>query len=101
MRHIPSILSIPDGLTKALGWILHSRHMRRMMAHFTAEALHRTFAQKFFAHPNAMIRSSSKENKLEDFSADKNGRIRWNFRRRHPVKVRQEKKKAFRTICEE
>ena len=26
MRHIPGILSIPDGLIKALGWILHSRH---------------------------------------------------------------------------
>ena len=34
MRHIPGILSIPDGLTKALGWILHSRHARRMMGHF-------------------------------------------------------------------
>ena len=34
MRHIPGILSIPDGLTKALGWVLHSRHARRMMGHF-------------------------------------------------------------------
>ena len=34
MRHIPGIISIPDGLTKALGWILHSRHARRMMGHF-------------------------------------------------------------------
>ena len=34
LRHIPGILSIPDGLTKALGWVLHSRHARRMMGHF-------------------------------------------------------------------
>ena len=40
MRHIPGILSIPgDGLTKALGWILHSRHARRMMGHFVASIL--------------------------------------------------------------
>ena len=36
LRHIPGIISIPDGLTKALGWILHSRHARRMMGHFIA-----------------------------------------------------------------
>ena len=34
MQHIPGIISVPDGLTKALGWILHSRHARRMMGHF-------------------------------------------------------------------
>ena len=34
MHHIPGIINIPDGLTKALGWILHSRHARRMMGHF-------------------------------------------------------------------
>ena len=34
MRHIPGILSVSDGLTKALGWVLHSRHARRMMGHF-------------------------------------------------------------------
>ena len=34
MQHIPGILSIPNGLTKALGWVLHSRHARRMMGHF-------------------------------------------------------------------
>ena len=34
MRHIPGILSISDGLTKALGWVLHSRHARRMVGHF-------------------------------------------------------------------
>ena len=39
MRHIPGIISIPDGLTKALGWILHSRHARRMMGHFIAPIL--------------------------------------------------------------
>ena len=39
MRHIPGIISIPDGLTKALGWILHSRHARRMMGHFIKSIL--------------------------------------------------------------
>ena len=34
MQPIPSIFSIPDGLTKALGWVLHSRHALRMMGHF-------------------------------------------------------------------
>ena len=34
MRHIPGILCIPDGLTKALGWVLHSHHARCMMGHF-------------------------------------------------------------------
>ena len=26
MRHIPDVVSIPDGLTKALGWVIHSCH---------------------------------------------------------------------------
>lgn len=26
MRHIPRMFSIPDRLTKALGWVLHSSH---------------------------------------------------------------------------
>ena len=34
MRHIPGILSIPDGLTKALGWVLHSHYAGRVMGHF-------------------------------------------------------------------
>ena len=34
MRPIPGILSIPDGLTKALGWVLPSYHARHMMGHF-------------------------------------------------------------------
>ena len=34
MRHISGILSIPDGLTKALGWVLDSGHARCMMGHF-------------------------------------------------------------------
>ena len=39
MRHIPGSLSIPDELTKALGWmlhgwVLHSCHARCMMGHF-------------------------------------------------------------------
>ena len=33
MRHIPGILSPPDSLTKPLGWVLHSRHSRRLMGH--------------------------------------------------------------------
>ena len=34
MRHIPGILSIPDGLTKALRCVLCSRHMRCMIGYF-------------------------------------------------------------------
>ena len=34
MRHIPGVISPPDDLTKPLGWILHSRHCRRMMGHY-------------------------------------------------------------------
>ena len=34
MKHIPGIINPPDDLTKPLGWILHSRHARRMMGHF-------------------------------------------------------------------
>ena len=33
MEHIPGIICPPDALTKALGWILHHRHVRRLMGH--------------------------------------------------------------------
>ena len=33
MKHIPGIISPPDSLTKPLGWVLHSRHSRRLMGH--------------------------------------------------------------------
>ena len=36
MQHIAGVLSIPDDLAKALGWILHLRHAWRMMSHFIA-----------------------------------------------------------------
>jgi hypothetical protein len=34
LEHIPGVISPPDALTKALGWVLHSRHVRRMMGHY-------------------------------------------------------------------
>ena len=34
MKHIPGILNPSDDLTKPLGWVLHSRHCRRIMGHF-------------------------------------------------------------------
>ena len=34
MQHCPGILNISDDLTKALGWVLHSRHARRGMGHY-------------------------------------------------------------------
>jgi Reverse transcriptase (RNA-dependent DNA polymerase) len=34
LAHIPGIINIADSLTKALGWILHNRHVRRAMGHF-------------------------------------------------------------------
>ena len=34
MQHIPGVPSVPDGLAKALGWVLHFRHAQRMMGHF-------------------------------------------------------------------
>ena len=34
MKHIPGVLNPSDDLTKPLGWVLHSRHARRMMGHF-------------------------------------------------------------------
>ena len=34
LRHIPGILNPSDDLTKPLGWVLHSRHARRLMGHY-------------------------------------------------------------------
>ena len=34
MKHIKGILNPSDDLTKPLGWVLHSRHCRRMMGHY-------------------------------------------------------------------
>jgi len=34
MRHIPGIINPSDDLTKPVGWVLHSRHSRRIMGHF-------------------------------------------------------------------
>jgi hypothetical protein len=34
LAHIPGCVNPADQQTKALGWILHSRHARRAMGHF-------------------------------------------------------------------
>jgi hypothetical protein len=34
LRHIPGVINPSDAGTKALGWILHHRHVRRSMGHF-------------------------------------------------------------------
>jgi hypothetical protein len=34
LSYIPGIINIANALTKALGWILHNRHVRRAMGHF-------------------------------------------------------------------
>jgi len=34
LRHIPDIINPAEDLTKALGWVLHSRHARHFMGHF-------------------------------------------------------------------
>jgi hypothetical protein len=34
MSHIAGILNPSDDLTKPLGWVLHSRHCRRIMGHY-------------------------------------------------------------------
>ena len=33
MKYIPGVINSSDGLTKPLGWVLHSRHARRGMGH--------------------------------------------------------------------
>ena len=35
MFHIPGIINPSDDLTKPLGWVLHGRHSRRLMGHYT------------------------------------------------------------------
>ena len=34
LRHCPGVINASDDLTKALGWVLHSRHARRSMGHY-------------------------------------------------------------------
>jgi len=34
MRHVSGILNPADDETKALSWMLHSRHSRRAMGHY-------------------------------------------------------------------
>ena len=34
LRHIPGVINPADDLTKPLGWVLHSRHARRIMGHY-------------------------------------------------------------------
>ena len=34
-KHILGILNASDDLTKPLGWVLHSRHARRIMGHYS------------------------------------------------------------------
>ena len=34
MVHLPGAMNSSDGMTKALSWVLHSRHARRGMGHF-------------------------------------------------------------------
>ena len=40
LKHIPGIINPSDALTKAVGWMLHARHVRFLMGHqgFTMEA---------------------------------------------------------------
>jgi hypothetical protein len=33
LAHIPGVINPADALTKALGWVLHSRHLRRVLGH--------------------------------------------------------------------
>ena len=33
MKHLPGVINVSDALTKALTWVLHSRHVRRSMGH--------------------------------------------------------------------
>jgi hypothetical protein len=34
MRHIPGVINVADQATKALSWVLHSRHARSSMGHY-------------------------------------------------------------------
>ena len=33
MHHIPGVANLADSMTKALGWVLHTRHVTQMMGH--------------------------------------------------------------------
>ena len=35
MEHIPGVLNPSDDLTKPLGYILHARHCRQIMGHYS------------------------------------------------------------------
>ena len=35
MKFIPGVINPSDDLTKPLGWVLHERHARRLMGHYT------------------------------------------------------------------
>jgi hypothetical protein len=43
LRHIPGSINPADALTKPLGWVLHSRHARRLMGHFPTVSSPQTF----------------------------------------------------------
>jgi hypothetical protein len=50
LRHIPAgILNASDTMTKAVGWILHNRHARRLMGHYGCSSLIPPF--DFFLYP--------------------------------------------------
>ena len=34
LHHIPGVINPADSMTKPLGWMLHARHVRRLMGHF-------------------------------------------------------------------
>ena len=38
LKHIPGIINPTDSLTKALGWILHARHVDRLMGYLEEHA---------------------------------------------------------------
>ena len=33
LHHIPGVASLADSMTKELGWVLHTRHVTRLMGH--------------------------------------------------------------------
>ena len=35
LKFIPGVINCADALTKPLGWILHTRHARRIMGHYS------------------------------------------------------------------
>ena len=39
MKFIPGVINSSDGLTKPLGWVLHSRHARRGMGHCNLDSM--------------------------------------------------------------